>query len=50
MVDQNTEALRSAVAWALYLVDEQKRYLAAAFLAQALDVVSTDLPESGGAG
>jgi hypothetical protein len=37
MVDQSAEILRSAVAWALYLADEQEDTLAAALLAQVLD-------------
>lgn len=46
MVDQSVESLRSAVALALYLADQQGNHLAAALLAQVLDMVSKDSPDA----
>lgn len=46
IADHNAEALRAAVAWALELADRQGNSLAAALLAQAHDVVSTDSPNA----
>jgi hypothetical protein len=40
MVEQSAETLRSAVARALYLADEQGNTLAAALLAQVLDLLT----------
>jgi hypothetical protein len=44
IVDQNAEALQTAVAWALELADRQVNSLAAALLAQVHAVVSVELP------
>lgn len=43
-VDHSAETLRSAVAWALELADQQGNSLAAALLAEVLDIVSAGLP------
>jgi hypothetical protein len=45
MVDQSAEILRSAVAWALYLADEQEDTLTAALLAQVLDLLTVGSPK-----
>jgi hypothetical protein len=45
MVDQGAETLRGAVAWALYLADAQGDTLAAALLAQVLDLLTVGLPD-----
>jgi hypothetical protein len=45
MVYQRAESLRSGVAWTLYLADEQEATLAAALLAQVLDLLTVGLPK-----
>jgi hypothetical protein len=45
MGDRSAEILRSAVAWALYLADEQEDTLAAALLAQVLDLLTVGSPK-----
>lgn len=44
-IDHNAEALRGAVAWALELADRHGNTLAAALLAEVLDIVSMNLPD-----
>lgn len=45
LIDQNAEALRGAVAWALQLADQQGNTLAAALLEDVLTIVSDGLPD-----
>lgn len=44
LIDQDAEALRGAVAWALQLADQQDNTLAAALLEDVLTIVSDGLP------
>lgn len=45
LIDQDAEALRGAVAWALQLADQQGNTLAAALLEDVLTIVSDGLPD-----
>jgi hypothetical protein len=45
LTDQDAEALRGVVAWALQLADQQGNTLAAALLEDVLAIVSDGLPD-----